>query len=86
MDKHFITAVLLRCFIYGFAFVLLWFLMFLLGGRLIYDFHNSMFDITRRQFEIIHYCGMGLLKLFVFVAFLIPYIAIRTAGNWSSSN
>ena len=38
-------------------------------------------EISVRQFQVIHYCGMGLLKLFVTVFFLIPYIAIRWTGK-----
>ncbi len=78
MDTRFIEGVLLRCFILGFVVLMIWFLFFLVGRGLIYDVHGSMFKkITDRQFEIMHYCGMGLLKLLVFVGFLIPYIAIR---------
>jgi hypothetical protein len=82
MDTRFIEGVLLRCFIYGFALLLIWFLFFLVGRDLIYDVHGSMFKkITDRQFEVMHYCGMGLLKLLVFVGFLIPYIAIRLTAR-----
>lgn len=88
MDRKFVEGVLLRCFIYGFVLLLVWFVLFLVAGGLIYDVHGSMFKkITDHQFEVIHYCGMGLLKLFVFVFFFIPYIAIRlTAKKQKSSN
>ena len=52
-----------------------------------YGFHRAMFDITRHEFDVMNYCGMGLLKILVFVGFLIPYIAIRlTAKKQNSSN
>ena len=79
--------VLLRCFILGLAMLFVWFLFFLVAGELIYDFHGDLFEnITERQFQVIHYCGMGLLKLFVSVFFFIPYIAIRWAGNSQKSS
>ena len=82
MDRKFVEGVLLRCFIIGFVVLMIWFVFFLVAGGLIYDVHGSMFkEITDRQFEVIHYCGMGLLKLFIFVFFLVPYIALRWTGK-----
>ncbi len=82
MDRKFVEGVLLRCFIIGFVVLIVWFLFFLVAGGLIYDVHGGMFkEITDRQFEVIHYCGMGLLKLFIFVFFLVPYIALRWTGK-----
>lgn len=87
MDTRFIERVLLRCFIYGFVLLLFWFVLFLAAGGWMYDFHSAMFEITRHEFNVINYCGMGLLKILVFVGFLIPYIAIRlTAKKQKSSN
>ena len=87
MDTRFIEGVLLRCFIYGFVLLLVWFVLFLAAGECMYDFHSAMFDITLHEFDVMNYCGMGLLKILVFVGFLIPYIAIRlTAKKQNSSN
>ncbi len=82
MDRKFVEGVLLRCFVLGFVVLIVWFLFFLVAGELIHDVHGSMFkQITGRQFQVIHYCGMGLLKLFIFVFFLFPYIAMRWTGK-----
>jgi hypothetical protein len=82
MDRKFVEGVLLRCFILWFVVLIIWFVFFLVAGDLVYDVHGSMFkEITVRQFEVIHYCGMGLLKLFIFVFFLFPYIAMRWTGK-----
>jgi hypothetical protein len=82
MDRKFVERVLLRCFILGFVVLIIWFLFFLVAGGLIYDVHGSMFkEITVRQFEVIHYCRMGLVKLFIFVFFLVPYVAMRWTGK-----
>ena len=87
MDTRFIEGVLLRCFIYGFVLLLFWFVLFLAAGGCMYRFHKAMFEITLHEFNVINYCGMGLLKILVFVGFLIPYIAIRlTAKKQKSSN
>ena len=85
MDRKFVEGVLLRCFIIGFVVLIIWFVFFLVARGFIYDVHGSMFEITDRQFEVIHYCGMGLLKLFIFVFFLVPYIAMRWTGKGQKS-
>ena len=36
-----------------------------------------MFGLSKEMLDVIHYCGMGLLKLFVFTFFLFPWLAIR---------
>ena len=82
MDRKFLEGVLLRCFVLGFVVLIIWFLFFLVAGGLIYDVHGGLFkEITVRQFQVIHYCGMGLVKLFVSVFFFIPYIAMRWTGK-----
>ena len=71
------SGVLLRCFLMGFAILLLWFVFVLVGGEMAYGFHGKLFEITKHEFELLIYFGMAFFKLLVFVAFLIPYIAIR---------
>ena len=82
MDRKFLEGVLLRCFILGIVVLMIWFLFAVLLWPLIPEVHGRMFkQITGHQFQVIHYCGMGLLKLFVTVFFLIPYIAMRWTGK-----
>jgi hypothetical protein len=83
MDRKFIEGVLLRCFILGFVVLIIWFVFaVLIGPGCILEVYGRMFkQITERQFQVIHYCGMGLLKLFIFVFFLFPYIAMRWTGK-----
>ena len=82
MHRAFVERVLLRCVILGTVVLIVWFLFFLVADELIYDVHGSFFgQITVRQFQVIHYCGMGLTKICVFVFFLFPYVAIRWANK-----
>ena len=78
MDSKFVEGVLLRCFILGFVVLIFWFVMFLVAGGLMHEVHKAIFGITisRTDFNLMNDCGIGLLKLFIFVFFLIPYIAI----------
>jgi len=82
MDRKFVEGVLLRCVILGVIVLLVWFLFLLVGRGLIYDVHGNLFgNIADNQFDIIHYCGLGLTKIFVFTFFFIPYIAMRWTGK-----
>ena len=72
-----IAKVLLLCFVLGFLLLLLWFGIYVLAGDWVRSIHGGMFGLTRHELDLIHYCGMGLLKLCVFLFFLFPYIAIR---------
>ena len=78
MDTRFVERVLLRCFVLGVVVLIIWFVFFVVGDGLIYSVHGRFFsEISKRQFQVIHYCGMALIKLLVSVFFLVPYVAIR---------
>lgn len=72
-----LAKVLLWCFVFGFIPLLVWFGLLVLAGDWVYEIHSQWFSLTRHEFDVIHYCGSGLLKLYVFLFFFFPYIAIR---------
>jgi hypothetical protein len=72
-----VADVLLRCWILGTVFLLIWFGATLLIGKWIYDLHGSMFGLSRHEIDLVFYCGMGLLKLVVVTGFFIPWLAIK---------
>ena len=73
-----ITArLLIRCFLGGVVFVLLWFVAYVLAGNWIYLVHSRWFSITHEHFALIHYCGMAATKILITIGFLIPYIGLR---------
>jgi hypothetical protein len=71
------SGVLLRCFVLGVILLLMWFVVFLVGGEMAYGIHSKLIDITKHEFDLLNYYGIAFLKVLVFVAFLIPYVAIR---------
>jgi hypothetical protein len=77
MDRRFVSGVLLRCMIYSFILVLWWAAMILVGGDWVYRIQSVFFGLSRHEFDLINYCGIGLLKVFMFMAFVIPWLAIR---------
>ena len=71
------AKILLRCWIFGFIVLLFWWGAITLVGDLTLGVHGDMFDLTRPQLNVIHYCGMMLTKLVVGVCFFIPWLAIK---------
>jgi hypothetical protein len=49
----------------------------MLAEDLVCRVHGAMFGLTPHELKVIHYCGMGLLKLAVGCFFLFPWLAIR---------
>ena len=74
---HDLARVLIRCFVLTALLLLVWLLFFLVARRWAYDVHSRMFEITRREFDLINYCAMAFVKMLAFVLFLIPYVAVR---------
>lgn len=72
-----LAKVLIRCWILGVLLLLFTFGMFLMARDVIADVHGRMFGLTAHEIDVIFYCWMGLLKLFVNLLFLFPWIAIR---------
>jgi len=72
-----VAKILLRCWVFGVIVLLFWFGAVMLAGDLVYGVHASMFDLTLRDLQVIHYCGMGLTKLAVSLLFFIPWLSIK---------
>ena len=72
-----IARLLIRCFLGGVIFLLIWFVAFVLGGNWMYLVHTRWFSITQEHFALVHYAGMAATKILVTVGFLIPYLCLR---------
>ena len=72
-----LAKVLIRCWIFGVVLLLFSFLVFMLTGEMIDEIHGRMFGLSPHELDLIIYCGLGLFKLFVFIFFLFPWLAIR---------
>ncbi len=72
------ARVLIRCFALSIALLIIWFVFYLILGDWAHNIHAKMFDqVSRRDYQLINYCGMAIVKLFAFLVLLIPYVAIR---------
>ena len=74
-----ISKILLWCFVLGILLLLFWFAFLLAADDFAHRVHAKMFDVSKREFDVINYCGMGLVKVWSFLFFLIPWIATRLA-------
>jgi hypothetical protein len=71
------ARVLIRCFLGGAIFLLIWFIAYVVARDWMYLMQTRWFSITREHFALVQYCGMAATKLFIIVAFLIPYACLR---------
>ena len=72
-----VSKILLRCWIFGVIVLLFWWGAITLVGDSTLGVHGKMFDLTRPQLNVIHYCGLMLTKLAVGLFFFIPWLSIR---------
>lgn len=72
-----IAQLLIRCFLGGVIFLLIWFAAFVFAENWMYLVHTRWFNITHEHFALVHYCGMAATKIVITVGFLIPYICLR---------
>lgn len=66
----------LNAFLISYAFLMIWFVMFVFAKGTIYRAHMKWFSLSEQDLAKIHYFLMGFFKLLVIAVFLIPYIAL----------
>ena len=72
------AQILIRCFWIGFASIFLWFWGFMATRQWSYEISQQLWaGLTQHEVDLVNLCGIGLLKLVVFVGFLLPYVSIR---------
>ena len=79
------TLVIIRktlawCAVINIGFLLWWFLFFILAHDWMYGLHCKWFKLSVDQFDAIHYAGMALFKIGIFLFNLVPYFALRIVG------
>jgi len=79
MNIPLIKDFLLWTFLMNLGLLLFWFLMILWARNWVYKIHSKFFKLSREQFDVIHYSGMGIYKISIYAFFLIPYLALCLA-------
>ena len=72
-----LARVLLRCWLFGYALLLIWMAAILLGGESLFRLHSSMFGLTEHEVAVTMYCWLGSFKILVLTFFFFPWLAIR---------
>jgi hypothetical protein len=73
-----LAAILIRSFLIGLAFLLLWFLLYLIAPGWMFEMNAKWFDIGKRDFNLINYYGIGFVKISILLFFFFPYLAIKS--------
>ena len=73
-----LATILLRSFLFGLAFLLLWFVLYLIAPGWMFGINARWFNIGKRDFDLINYFGMGFVKVSILLFFFFPYLAIRS--------
>jgi hypothetical protein len=68
------------CALMNIGILLFWFIMISFANDYIYRIHSSLFRISKKRFDAIHYQGMMFFKVGVFMFNIIPYLALRIVG------
>ena len=64
------------CAVINIGLLIWWFLFFWLAHDSMYRFHGKMFRISVETFDAIHYAGMAVFKIGIFLFNLVPYLAL----------
>ena len=61
--------------------LLYWFLMIVFAKDWVYKLHTRWYQLSREEFDSIHYRGLMHFKLMVFFFNLAPYFALRILAS-----
>ncbi len=64
------------CTLINMGILLVWFLVFSFAGEWVFGLHRERFKMTRETFDGIHYAGLAIYKLGIFLFNLVPYGAL----------
>jgi hypothetical protein len=80
MTIEIVREVLGWCAVINYSLLVVWFLMYALAHDWMHTLHGTWFALSERQFAAIHYGGMALFKLGIFLLNLTPYVALHLVG------
>lgn len=81
MDLDFWCRFLLYTLALNYSILMLWFLLIVFARDWVKRLHGQWFQLSDLTFDAIHYGGMALYKVGIFLFNLVPLIAIYLMGN-----
>ena len=76
MNVDFVRDVFLWCTVINYGMLIFWALMFIIAREWMYQLHGRWFRLSTDQFDAIHYAGMAIYKIGIFLFCLVPYVAL----------
>ncbi len=80
MTIEIIRDALAWCSVINMGLLLFWFLFFVLAQGFVYKIHGKWFKMPEERFNAIHYTGMLIFKMGIFLFNVVPYLALRIVG------
>ena len=80
MTLEIVRSTLAWCSVIDIVLLFWWFGVFVFAKDFVYRMHTRWFPMPQEKFNQIHYAGMMLFKIAIFVFHLGPYLALRIVG------
>jgi len=80
MELVMIRALFAWCSVINMVVLSVWLLFFILAHDWMHRIHGKWFNMSVEKFDTIHYSGMALFKMGIFLFNLVPYFALRIIG------
>ena len=71
---------LLWSLVVNYSLLLIWFSAFVFAHETLYDLHRRWFRLPIESFDAIHYAGMALYKIGIFLLNVAPLLALIIMG------
>jgi hypothetical protein len=71
---------LLWCTVINYAFLMIWFLLYVLPHAWLYRIWGRWFRLTAEQFDTLNFAGIVLYKLGIVLFNMAPFVALCIAG------
>ncbi len=79
MEINLIRDTLFWCAVINIGLLIWWFLFFMLAHDWVYRMHSRWFSLSVERFDTVHYAGMALFKIGIFLFNIVPVIALSIA-------
>lgn len=77
MTVELVQAILGWSALLNMGILIWWFLFLSLAHDWTYKMHSRFYVVSRENFDNIHYAGMLIFKLLIFIFFIVPYVVLR---------
>lgn len=71
----------LWCAVINYGLLIVWFVLFVLLHEWLLRYWGRSFRLSAEQFDFLNFAGMMLLKIFILVFNLVPFIALLIVGR-----